>query len=399
MQKAVNLLRGFVRIGVECPFPERFINLCVHNGIAFWEAERIGGVRLEAVIPVKSLPRAKELAARLGGTLQPLQERGALFFLGRFKKRYALVAGLIICLTALLISNRYIWDLTVEGNAALSNEEILQALRECGVTAGSRASSVDIETVRNQMLLKVDKLLWVSVNITGSRAEVVVRERVDKPDIVDRGTPVNVVAEKAGLITRIDTLYGSAQVFPGDTVREGQLLVSGLVDSSQLGVRLVNARAEVTARTWPELHAVAPTGAVGKRYTGQSKTRLALVFGSRRVNLYGNASQPYAMCDKMSETSVLRLPQNIVIPVGIVKETYTGYEPVSYKMDEAVAEDALRYALEEALRGSVPRGEIISEKFVFSPAHGLAAAVLTAECIERIDISRRIDLAEVLGLP
>ncbi|MCL2003620.1 MAG: sporulation protein YqfD [Oscillospiraceae bacterium] len=393
MQKTVNLLRGFVRVEVECPYPERFINLCASNGVAFWGAERLDALRLQAAIPSKHLSRAEEYAARLGGSLRPLARRGAAFFLERFRKRYALIAGLFICLAALLVSNRYIWEFTVEGNTALTSEEILQALREVGVTAGSRASSVDIETVRNQMLLKLGKLSWVTVNIKGSHAAVVVREVDEKPEILSRGSPANVVAEKAGLITRIDTLSGSAQVFPGDTVRQGQLLVSGLMDSAQQGVRLVNARADVTARTWTELSAVMPTGAVGKRYTGRSKTRFALVFGSRRVNLPGTSSQPYAMYDKMSETSMLRLPQNVVFPIAAVRETVIEYEPVSYQMDESVAEDALRLALEEALRGGISRGEILSERFVLRLEPGLASASLSAECVERIDVPRKIDFA------
>jgi similar to stage IV sporulation protein len=399
LQKAVNLLRGFVRVSVECPFPESFINLCARNGIAFWGAERVGALRIDATIPAKNLTQAEGLALRLGGGLTPLEQRGVLFFLERFKKRYILIAGFVLCLAALLISNRYIWEFTVEGNAALSDEEILQALQECGITIGSPGSAVDIETLRCRMLLKLDKLLWVSINVTGSRAVVVVRERIDKPDIIDRTAPVNIVAEKAGLITAMEALSGSAQVSPGDTVHQGELLVSGLIDSARLGVRLVNARADVTARTWPEFHAVTPTGAVGKRYTGRSKTRSALVLGSKRVNLHRNSSQPYAMCDKMTETSVLRLSPTAVFPLALVRETYTEYQPVAYRLDETVAEDALRTALEETLRADVKRGEILSEKFTFQTAPGLATAVLTAECLERIDGSRKIEISEVLEFP
>jgi similar to stage IV sporulation protein len=399
MQKTVNLLRGFVKIEIECPFPEQFLNMCAQNGVAFWGAERIDGVRIQTTVPAKNQTEAEGFAARLGGTVTLLSRHGALFFLERFKKRYVLIAGLCVCLAALLVVNEYIWEFSVEGNEALTEEEILQALHEIGVAAGTRASAVDIDTIQNQMLLRLDKLLWITVNVTGSHASVVVREREEKPEIFSRHTPVNIVAEKAGLVTRIDTLSGSAQIFPGDTVTEGELLVSGLVDSAQIGVRLVNARAQVTARVWTELHAAMPAGAVGKHYTGQSKTRRALVFGKGRVNLYRNAGQPYAMYDKISETSSLRLTGSLVFPVAVVREVYSEYRPVSYQIDERVAEDALRALLEEALRAGVKRGEIVSEKFVFRMEAGLANASLSAESLERIDVPRRIDMAEALGLP
>jgi similar to stage IV sporulation protein len=397
MQKTVNLLRGFVRVSVEAPFPERFLNLCAHNGIAFWGVERIDGVRMEAAIPAKELSRAEELSKRLGGELTVLRQSGAVFFLARFKKRYALMAGLAVCLAALLISQLFIWDFSVEGSYLLADEEILEVLRGTGVTIGTRVSDVDIETVRNHALLKLDSLIWLSVNITGSHAAVVVRERTEKPEIFCRHTPVNVIAGKAGLITRIDTLSGSAQVFTGDTVEEGQLLVSGLVDSGRMGVRLINARAEVNARTWTELSAVTLTGAVGKNYTGRSKTRTALVFGGRRINLSFRTSQPYAIYDKMMKTSVLRLPQNIVFPIALVRETFAEYEPVSYKLAEDVAEGYLRAALEEELREKVSRGEILTQQFTFRAGDGFASAALTAESIERIDVSRRIEIGDVLG--
>jgi similar to stage IV sporulation protein len=396
MQKTINLLRGFVRILVECPFPERFLNLCAHNGVAFWGVERIDGVHMEVTIPAKDFARAEEFSVRLGGGLTVQRQSGAVFFLARFKKRYALMAGLIVCIAALLVSGRYIWDFSVEGNFVLADEEILQALRETGVTVGTPVSSIDIETIRNKILLKMDSLIWISVNVTGSHATVVVRERDEKPDIFSRHTPVNVIAGKAGLITRIDTLSGSAQVFAGDTVEKGQLLVSGLVDSGRLGVRLMNARAEVTARTWTELNAVTLTGAMGKNYTGRSKTRFTLVFSGRRINLSFRSSQPYALCDKMSKTSVLRLPQNVVFPVALVRETYTEYEPVSYRMAEDVAEDSLRAALEEELHRGISRGEVISQQLTFQSASGLASATLIAESVERIDLSRRIEIAEAL---
>ncbi len=393
MQKTVNLLRGFARIAVECAYPERFINLCAVHHVAFWGADRIGVLRLELTIPARCVEQAEEFASKLGGTLTLLKQRGALFFLGRFRKRYALIAGLFICIAALFVSNRYIWEFTVEGNKNVPDEAILEALREIGITTGTPASAVDIVDIRNRVLLKLDELSWVAVNVSGSRASVVVRERVEKPEIFSRHTPVNIIASKAGLITRIDALSGSAQVYPGDTVKKGQLLVSGLIDSAQVGVRLVNARADVTARTWTELRAITPTGAVGKRYTGRSKTRYALVFAGKRVNLYRNTGQPYAMYDKISKTASLRIANGFSFPVMLVKETFTEYMPVSYQMDEPVAEGLLRQRLGEALRKDLSQGgQILSESVIFHAEPGFISAVLNAECLEQIDLAQKVEM-------
>ena len=67
-------------------------------------------------------------------------------------------------------------------------------------------------------------------------------------------------------------------------------------------------------------------------------------------------------------------------------------------MAEDVAEDALRIALEEELRKGISRGEVISEQFIFRSGSGLAHATLAAECLERIDLPRKVDISEALGL-
>ncbi len=400
MQKTVNLLRGFVRVAVECAYPERFINLCAVHRVAFWGAERINPLRLELTIPARCVSQAEAFTERLNGTLTLMKRRGPLFFLERFRKRYALIAGLIVCLGALFVSNHYIWEFSVEGNETVPDEEILEALRDIGITTGTPSSSVDIVSIRNQMLLKVNTLSWITVNVSGSHASVVVRERVEKPEIYSRRTPVNIVASKAGLITRIDTLSGAAQVFPGDTVEKGQLLVSGVIHSAQIGARLVGARADVTARTWTEMQALTPTSAIGKKYTGRSRTRYAIVFAGKRVNLYKNAGQPYAMCDKMSETTSLRVTNSLYFPLVLVRETFTEYEPESYQLDETIAEELLRRELGEALRENLSdAGEIQRESVTFHAEPGFISATLNAECLERIDMPQKMETIGNLSSP
>ena len=91
------------------------------------------------------------------------------------------------------------------------------------------------------------------------------------------------------------------------------------------------------------------------------------------------------------------LPGGVTLPFALVTETYTEYKPVSYVMDESVAESLLRGQLEQTLRESLLRGEIVSEEILFTAEPGLVTASLTAECLERIDAVRRIEWEEVFG--
>lgn len=392
MTKITNKVRGFIDIRVTCPHPERFINLCAQAGVAFWGVRREDHTEISATIYRSSLGKATELCERMGARIIIIRTQGAPFFLSRFRHRYMLMVGFIACVFALLVSNQYIWEFSVEGNEILTNEAILKGLENAGITIGTPAAKVDVSTLRNQMLVTLPELSWITVNVSGSRASVVVRERVPKPYIIPRSVPANIVAEKSGVIIRIDTLEGNAKAFTGQTVHEGQLLVSGLVDSQTLGVRLLHARADVYARTWYDLEAVIPLEAVGKAYTGRVKTRNAIIFAGKRINLYDDTSQPFAWCDKMVETRVLQIPPDVVFPVMLVTETYSEYTPVNYHLSGEVGEGLLARALEKSLEDQMAGGELEEQSIGFEEAEGLLKANLHAQCVEQIARSVEIEM-------
>jgi similar to stage IV sporulation protein len=169
----------------------------------------------------------------------------------------------------------------------------------------------------------MEELSWLAVNITGSRAEVIVREREPKPEIVDESRPSNVIAAKSGIITRMEVLAGEAQTEAGRTVLEGDLLVSGIYDLEgaewsgiSLGSRYVHAMANVYARTWYTLSVQTPLTGTGKDYTGRERTKYALLFGRHRINFYTNAGISFEDYDKIKENRPLRLPGGLTFPVS-----------------------------------------------------------------------------------
>ena len=157
------------------------------------------------------------------------------------------------------------------GNQALSAEEIIAQLRLCGVSVGTYAPSIPVREVENRMMLAMDQLTFFSLNLHGTRAEVIVREREEGPDLRPEGEPSDVVAAADGIITHIEPWAGDAQVHEGDAVCQGDVLISGVMDldpippsTESLGTRIVHAEGKVLARTWRTLTAQIPLTATEK---------------------------------------------------------------------------------------------------------------------------------------
>jgi len=382
LQKAINLWKGQVTVRVESGFPERVLNVCAARQIGFWDLKWEGPLSFTFTLTRRDFRRLRRAAERLSCQIQVVEKEGAPYFLRRFRRRYALVAGLAFCVLTVFIGSFFIWDFSVEGNETVREEEILRTLEKYGVGLGTFGFSIDSEQLRNHVLLELPELSYIAVNVRGSRAEVQVRERIPKPEIVDKRRTGNTVAKKDGLITEIRPLDGQKLVMEGATVREGQLLISGVTDDEQAGTRFLRGMGEVYARTWYDLRCKVPQTVRQKRYTGETQTRWALCWGQRRLNLYLGGAPEH--CDKSVERTRLYLPGGFALPVTVVRETLRLYEEEITERDAAQAETFAGAALTAYLTAGMDEGEVERQSIATVAIDGSYLTGLKAECREQI---------------
>ena len=384
LNQIINRLQGQVRIRVETPFPERVLNLCGARNLAFWDMAWESDSAFTCRMSRRDFYALRRAVKKLDCTLTVVRKEGVPFFLGRLRRRHALAAGAILCGTLLFLGSFFIWDFTVEGNERVSEEEILRALQRQGVTIGTFGISLDTENIRNHVLLDIPELLWITVNVSGCRAYVEVRERMEVPEQVNERVPTNVVARRDGLILEIQALDGVKCMLPGTSVEAGELLISGVEDTETVGARVLAGRGTVEARTWYTLSAVMPLTVSEKRYTGEETRGLSLVFGTNRVKFFSNSSIAAGNYDKITnrtQWSLFGLP----LPVTSVVETCRFYEPVSVEISAAQAEAQGEAILTDYLHSLVdPYGTVTSTLCTSRQTEGGLLVTLTAECVEEI---------------
>lgn len=384
MMGFLNRMRGQVRIRVECAFPERVLNLCGVRDLAFWDLEWESAAAFTCRMSRQDYATLRRAAEQLECTLTVVGREGVPFFLGRFRHRQALVTGLVGCGLALFLGSFFIWDFEVEGNETVPEERIFRALENCGVGIGSFGLSLDGEDIRNHVLLEIPELSWIAVNVSGCRANVQVRERVEPPELLDETTPTNVVARRAGLVLEIRDWNGMGTVLPGTAVTEGQLLISGVEDLDTLGARVLAGMGSVQARTWYSLTTTIPLTGMQKQYTGREQTKISLVFGKHRVKFFSNSSIEAGNYDKIISRTPLSL-LGVPLPVTVVTETFRFYETAPAALNKAAVEELGEQILTEQLEAMVaPHGTVTSTLCTSRQRGDALEITLKAECVEEI---------------
>lgn len=384
LNEIVNRLRGQVRVRAECAFPERVLNLCGAQELAFWDLEWESPTAFTCRMSRKDWKTLQRVGRNLDCEFDLVGLEGAPYFLLRFRHRQTLAVGLVGCALALFLGSFFIWDFQVEGNETVPTEKILRALEKNGVGLGTFGLSLDGESIRNHVLLDVPELSWIAVNVSGCRANVQVRERTPAPVMIDRRKPCNLVARRAGLVKKIQTIGGVACVVPGSAVTEGQLLISGVEDTDTVGARVLAGMGKVEARTWYDLTVSMPLTATEKRWTGKEKTGVSLIFGTRRIKFFSNSSIEGAEYDKITGRYPLSL-LGVPLPVTVAVEKWRFYEPVSASQDAAQAEKTAEAILTAQLREMVePYGEVKSTLCSSRRRGDTLTVTLSAECLEEI---------------
>ena len=390
LNEIVNHLQGQVHIRVESAFPERVLNLCGARDLAFWDLHWESPTAFTCRLSRRDWGALRRAAKNLDCALTVLRREGAPYFIRRFRRRQMLVGGLAACAVGLLLGSFFIWDFTVEGNEAVPTETILRSLQKNGVRLGTFGLSIDGESLRNHVLLDIPELSWIAVNVSGCQAHVQVRERVPAPERLDQRTPANVVARTDGLVLKVRALEGVACVLPGTSVEAGQILISGVEDTDTFGARMVAGRGEVTARTWHTLTAQLPLTAPVRRYTGEEKTCVSLVFGTRRLKFFSNSSIEAGNYDKISKRRPWTL-FGLHLPVTLVTETLRFYETAPAEVPLETAQARGEAALTAYLHTLVDEhGTVTSTLCSVRQRGGTLTVTLSAECVEQI--GRRVPI-------
>ncbi len=334
MRKLIRFLRGTVIFSVVGRFPERFMNLCATRGYALWGSKKTGeGYEFHTWATL--YPKLRHCAKKSKVKMRVQKRMGLPFLLGRHKKRWGVLIGAFFCVVALLLSNVFLWDISVEGLVTLEEREVLEQLENLGVYVGAVRSGVEVRSVERRLMMHFEQIGWVAVNIRGTQVDVKVQERVMPPERLDSDTPCNVVAGSSGQIVSMQVYVGQTMVAQGDAVAKGDVLVSGVVEDKNRDMHLVAARATVIARTERELEVQVPIEQTTTEYRGVLR-RYSIYFGNTELPLWiGRPPQGNFKLERM-ETPFVILGQTL--PIGIVTRQYILTEQIPITLSPMQAE-------------------------------------------------------------
>lgn len=321
--RLIRFFKGYVRFFATGVFLERFLNMAVRKNINIWEVSKSENT-LSACTDVRSYKSLRPYAKKTGVRLRVRERHGLPFQLRRYRKRVGLLAGVLIFLLFLCVMGQFIWRIEVTGNSVVATDEILSTVGGLGLKTGAFRGKLNVREMERSALRGLQRLSWIAINIDGSTATVEVRERVMPPEMFpENSAPCNIVAAHTGLITYMEVYEGQSILKVGDTVQQGDIIVSGIIENKQGQDDYKHARAKVLAQTEYEITVEQPLVKQEKVFTGQRKHRRYLRLFGADLPLF--IYRPFKVAYDLNRTAKPLSLAGLSLPLTFVDETYDFY--------------------------------------------------------------------------
>lgn len=390
INKIESYISGYLRINIEGYYIERFINICRKENIPVWSIKKEQDVRLTFSIKIKDFKKVCKIAKNTKCKLKIKKKRGFPFLLNRYRKRKIFAIFLILVIILIGMSSNYVWNIEIVEENGNNLENIMQNLNQSGLVVGKRKSEINTKEVINKVRLERNDIAWMGIELKGTNAIVKIVKSKEKPEIINENEYCSIVADKAGIITKISAQDGTANVKVGDTINEGKTLINGWVEGKYTGIRYVHAKGEIQAKVWHTKHKFIEYNTTEKRETGNQEEKYAIKFNNFKINL-GKRVSKFEIYDTIETENKFKIFSDFYLPISIVKTTNKEIENVQKKYNKEEAKILGIKELEQELNNEIENKDNIVNKNIntYENKNGLDVYV-TYEVLENIGTNEKI---------
>ena len=393
------LFTGYRTLSTDGKNAARLLELCRRRVLIYEDFSHTedGGIVLR--FPLPAARRAAMLCEAYGIPVTVVREGGLPRLMQWMVRRAGLVVGLILGLILLTAARNVVWDIRISGNQTVSDRAIEQSLAACGFGVGTSLRGFEADKLENDVLMLDDRLAWISINRKGTVAYVEVREKTLRPS-EGPDSPCDIVASMAGVIERIELEEGNVRVAAGQTVGQGEVLVSGLYDSMTQGIRITAARARVYARTTRVLTVEIPLEYQQKVYQtapqdpdGEIFQEKSLIFFGNHIKFSKKTGNVGVFCDTIENERSWGLLDGVGFPISTKTVWHVPYVVTTATRTPDEARELAYFELARQINALPGGPELISKSITTHLSDTHLTLTCTLTCIEDIGTVRPIEVA------
>ena len=371
----------------------RLLNMFKEYGIVYSGFEDDGEGNVRFCVSPLSAAAVITLCEKKKIGIKRVKASGIPRLLYKYRNRWGLVLGAFFAIMIISLSGKFLWEIRVSGNEKITYTEVVEALGECGFSVGARLDELDIDAIETMVLLSSDKISWISINMSGTCAEVQIREAT-LPNENAPTRPANIVASRDGQVEYLEIFSGVAAVGEGRAVRKGDLLISGVRDSATEGYAVTRASGKVFAVTERDFRVEIPLEYERKISSKRQKSEVYIIFFSKELKIFKRNTPNGINCDTIDTVEVPRLFGGVILPFGVRTVSTVTYETSTEIRNENEAMELAYYRLNMEISETLPEAQILNKSVTWESSESAYVLNCRVRCVENIGETVEFDFEQ-----
>lgn len=300
-------LRGYLTVKVTGKSVVRLLNLCNNIGISIWNIQYCkDGIKM--CIYAKDFYDICQLIRKTKCKIHIAQKTGVPFLNKWIRRKITMCIGGFLFIIGLLLTQNYIWNIEIEGNWQISNEQFQDELISMGIREGICKKNVDLGEAEEHFRDTFQQLTWICVKYVGNTLQISVKENQlakmnggenvtishmleNEGELTEDLSKNDLVALQSGKIVKQIVRRGTAVLHIGDDVEKGQVLVKGTIDLKREDgtveeVPVGKADADIWLEYVLPIQESYNIVEVEKHYTGRQKEYLGIGWNNKIITMF-----------------------------------------------------------------------------------------------------------------
>lgn len=167
----------------------------------------------------------EKIALKRNAQIKTLKVRGLGRWLSPYHSRLGLVLGPVLFLAAVQLTGNFVWSVEYFDFTPEQKVLVEEKLLETGLQEGQLATQEKLRQAEQELMSQTDAFGWVSLNFVDGRLTAECTSAMEERTF-PQANQWDLIAAVDGVILSQDISLGFTQTRVGDTVKQGQVLVS-----------------------------------------------------------------------------------------------------------------------------------------------------------------------------
>lgn len=319
MNKFIFWIKGYVHASIPTKNAERFINIMRAQSIRAF-CFYIKDERCHFQISKNDYRLLLPLARKTSSYPRIHKKSGGYYIGLKLIQHTGLLLGIVCFFVLMYIMSQFLWKVEFDGNNLHTEEQLMHFLEKNNVGFGTCTKNISCTGLESELRKEFEDISWASVELKGSRLIVRVKESFLPMIESNQNGKYHIVAEQNGIVTEIITRKGTPKVMVGDSVKKGDILIQGVIETINEYDELIDretvcADGDVTIKADINYQDSVPLLYKQKRMTGEQKNGYSLSFMNKKIFSY-MPSIPYESYDIITTSVTWKISDNLYLPIS-----------------------------------------------------------------------------------